>query len=314
MAAFGLVFAIVLALGATAKETSAGGEPFVVVDSASAAVASQADLDVRMLNVGEPGLGAWSIDISYDTAVVSAVDCIAEQGGVCNPNFAANIVRVAGASSGGLEGDTKLAEITFLCVAEGLSPLSIEIEVLADATLGGPQPMTVSIQNGSIACGNDQRVPGQPSPSTDDACDAFDFQEDAQHALNSDLTDPVGLDEDNDGVACENLPSKLPALPDAGTGPGPIDWGPGGMFVWLIAAGLIGAGIAWLSTGVAGAGLVLLGGPRSENNLRREPATGHVAPVTEGVTPQESNFQPQMHLMQQRRGRRGKRGARRSNG
>ena len=300
MVALGLVMAIVLALGVTARETSAGADAVVAMDSTSVAVASEAELDVRMLNVGEPGLGAWSIDISYDPAVVSAVDCIAEQGGVCNPAFGANTVRVAGASAGGLEGDIKLAEITFLCVTEGPSPLTISIELLADATVGGPQPMAASIQNGSISCGNVQ----PPPVSNSDACDAFDFQEDAQHALNSDLSDPVGLDPDNDGVACEDLPSRFPALPVAGTGFGPIDWGPGSMYIWLIAAGLIGAGIAWLSTGVAGAGLVFLGGTRSENSPRREPASGPPEPVNEGVTPQESNFQPRMLLMQQRRGRR----------
>ncbi len=82
-----------------------------------------------------------------------------------------------------------------------------------------------------------------------------------------------------------------------------MDFGPGRAQVWLIA--LIGAGIAWLSTGVAGAGLVFLGGTRSKNDSRREPASGPFGPANEGVT-QESNFRPRMRIMQQRRGRRGR--------
>jgi hypothetical protein len=154
--------------------------------------------------------------------------------------------------------------------------------------------MTASVQNGSVACGTTA-----PTATPSGACDAFDYQEDAQQALISDPSDPAGLDPDNDGVACENLPRRsapvscddfdtqpeaqavydadpsdpfgldsdgdgvacenLPSLPPAGTGPGDIGFGSSSVQVWLI-AGLIGAGIAWLSTGVAGAGLAFIGG------------------------------------------------------
>ncbi len=329
MVALGLVMAIAIAFSVTAREASAGGDATVAIDSASSiAVGSQAGLDVRVLNVGEPGLGAWSFDIFYDPLVVSAVGCSAFESGVCNADFAANTVRFVGANPDGLVGTTTLAEITFSCVVEGVSLLTISVEVLADATVGGPLPIEdPTIQNGSISCG------GAGPPSDGDACDAFDFQEDAQQALDSDPSDPVGLDPDNDGVACENLPSRfpavscddfatqpeaqkvydadtsdpfdldddgdgvacedLPALPVAGTGPGDFGFGPGSVQVWLI-AGLIGAGIAWLSTGVAGAGLVFLGGPRSKNDSRRQPAPGPFGAPNEVVTPQESNFEPQM--------------------
>ncbi len=40
-------------------------------------------------------------------------------------------------------------------------------------------------------------------------CPDFDFQEDAQAALEEDPSDPHGLDgNDNDGRACEHLPSR----------------------------------------------------------------------------------------------------------
>ena len=300
--ALGLVIALAVAFGVTANETSAGADAVISIESSSMAVGSQAGLGVRALTVSDPGLGAWSIDISYDQRVVAAVDCTAFENSFCNPDFAGNTVRLSGANASGLEGDTRLAEITFSCVAEGVSPLSISIEVLADATVGGPQPIVPSTEDGSISCGE------LPS-SGGGVCDAFEFQEDAQQALNSDPSDPAGLDPDNDGVACESLssrfpPEDVPTLPDAGTGLGGIDFGPGSAQLWLIA--LIGAGIAWLSTGAAGAGLVFLGGTRSKNNSRREPSPDPFRAQNEIVTQQESSFRPRMRLMQQRRGRRGR--------
>ncbi len=328
--ALGLVLAIAVGFGLTAGQTSAGSDAAVVIDSATMGIGDQADLDVKILNVGAPGLGAWSVDIFYDPAVVSAVSCAAEQGGVCNPAFASNTVRFTGASAGGLQGTTKLAEVRFSCDAEGVSPLTISIEVLADATVGAPQPMTASIQNGSVACGT-------AAPSGD-ACDAFDYQEDAQQALISDPSDPVGLDPDNDGVACESLPRRsapvscddfdtqqeaqavydadpsdpfgldtdsdgvacenLPGggLPPAGTGPGDIDFGAGNVQVWLI-AGLIGAGIAWLSTGVAGAGLAFVGGGSTrspKNETRPAPPSDPFSTRNEVLTPREKSFTPKM--------------------
>jgi hypothetical protein len=39
-------------------------------------------------------------------------------------------------------------------------------------------------------------------------CADFEFQEDAQAVLNQDPSDPNNLDDDNDGIACENLPRR----------------------------------------------------------------------------------------------------------
>ncbi len=59
-------------------------------------------------------------------------------------------------------------------------------------------------------------------------CDDFEFQEDAQAEFDRDPSDPNRLDEDDgpdDGIACENLPSRgstrttsLPAGPGAAAG------------------------------------------------------------------------------------------------
>src|SRR5215212_5079155 len=46
------------------------------------------------------------------------------------------------------------------------------------------------------------------SAQNDLNCDDFPFQEDAQAVLDRDPSDPNGLDRDNDGIACEELPRR----------------------------------------------------------------------------------------------------------
>ena len=52
-------------------------------------------------------------------------------------------------------------------------------------------------------------------------CPDYDYQEDAQEVLDADPSDPNDLDRDNDGIACEDLPSR-PANGD-GNGNGDDD-------------------------------------------------------------------------------------------
>ena len=101
----------VLILAGTAFAQDGG----VSVSDGSAEDGASGDVTVDVTNVGDPGLGAWTIDISYDNDLLTATDCSAEQGGVCNENFSDDSVRVTGASAGGLDGDTSLGSITFEC-------------------------------------------------------------------------------------------------------------------------------------------------------------------------------------------------------
>ena len=215
MIALGAVLAIAIAIGITTTQTSAAATGSLDVQSASIGVGASAGINVSALGVGDPGLGAWSVDVSYDSAIVSvdACDPGATAGGICNAAYTSNSVRIVGANAAGIEGDIILATITFSCDAEGVSQLTPTNNVFADATLGGPQAMNPSMQGGQIFCGV-QAPTATPSSNNGDggACDMFDSQEDAQHALNSDPSDPLGLDADNDGVACENLPSLNAAL------------------------------------------------------------------------------------------------------
>jgi hypothetical protein len=139
------------------------------VGSASAEPGGQATVDLTA-NVGDPGLGAWTVDIEYDASVVSVESCEPEQGGVCNDAFTETSVRITGANAGGLEGEKVLGSITFECGdAEGSSDLTLSVSVFADATPGAPTDISYTASNGSIDC--------EEPPPTDTAAPATDTPE-----------------------------------------------------------------------------------------------------------------------------------------
>jgi len=139
-------------------DTPGPDSPTVSAASVTAAAGAEADAAVQVLGFGPPGLGAWTVDISYDPDVISIVDCAAEPGGeaqgVCNPDYADTVVRITGAVALGLEGDTTLGIITVKCEAAGTSALALSIDVLADATIGDPQETAAHVTDGSVTCGD----------------------------------------------------------------------------------------------------------------------------------------------------------------
>jgi hypothetical protein len=148
--------------GACALVASAAwaASPSVSIGSGSAAPGGQVSVDLNSHSVGTPGLAAWSIDISYDTAVVTPVSCVTEHGAVCNTHFRSDTVRTAGATAVGIMGDTKLATITFQCAQhDGESLIRISLPDFADATLGGPRQIDAGIDNGRVTCSTTPRVP-----------------------------------------------------------------------------------------------------------------------------------------------------------
>lgn len=232
--AAGLGAALVLGLvtGINGSRVSAQA-PTVSVGSTTIAVGGQGSVALQALDMAAPGLGAWSMNIVYDPGVVTQVGCTPQSGSVCNPNFAADTIRVTGASAGGLEGDTTLATFAFRCTSVGTSALTLSVDTLADATPGSPQPITAATTNGSVTC---QEPPTPPSPPPPTA------------------TQPPG-------------PTPTPVVvivPSAGFGP--FDSGGPSVAGWFI-AGLAGAGIAWLTAGLAGlAGVTGSNAPRARTS------------------------------------------------
>ena len=152
---------VALVLAGTAFAQDGG----VSVSDGSAEADGSGDVTVDVTAVGDPGLGAWTIDVSYDNSLITATDCTAEQGGVCNENYTDNSVRVTGASAGGLDGDISLGSITFTCDGEGESDLTISVSVFADATIGDPQDLSPSVSNGTFTCGGEVAGPTDLPPT-----------------------------------------------------------------------------------------------------------------------------------------------------
>jgi hypothetical protein len=157
----GVLAAALVAVGAflVVAQVSAAVSGTLSISSPTIAPAGQGVADLRS-NVPAPGLGAWTVDITYDTTKVSVASCAPAQGGVCNPAFAANQVRITGASANGLIGDTSLGTITFNMLAATTaacgapSPLTLTTNVFADATIGNPTDITLtSTANGTVTCG-----------------------------------------------------------------------------------------------------------------------------------------------------------------
>jgi hypothetical protein len=104
------------------------------------------------------GLGAWTIDVDYDTSVleVDATDCDGgDANSVCNPAYADGVVRVTGASASGIDEETILSTLSFTCLDdEAESPLGLTISVFADATIGDPQDISgdTTVSDGSVTC------------------------------------------------------------------------------------------------------------------------------------------------------------------
>ncbi|MEJ5915348.1 excalibur calcium-binding domain-containing protein [Pseudokineococcus sp. 1T1Z-3] len=97
-------------------------------------------------------------------------------------------------------------------------------------------------------------------------CDDFATQEEAQAELDRDPGDPSGLDADDDGVACEDLPrGGSPGAGPTGTGTGSMTMPSGG-----VATGL-GGGAGGTTTLLAAGGALAAAGASGVVLLRRRP-------------------------------------------
>ena len=117
-----------------------------------------------------------------------------------------------------------------------MAPEHREAPTLTD--LGGHMKKIALILAIVVAAGAGLLVPAVASAQDPDLwdCSDFEFQEDAQAVFDQVPGDPYGLDDDNDGIACESLPSRgstgttLPpsAAPSSATPVGGVQTGFGG--------------------------------------------------------------------------------------
>jgi len=143
---------------------TAGLGATVQIGSESAPPGENVTVRLEVLDVPEPGLGSYTIDISYDPAVVDPVGCAPDPGGVldvklCNLDFERNDVNPDTIRIGGFQmnpgtvGDVALADITFQAIGEPdqCSDLTLEVVELTDTN--GPN-IPYHVENGSICIAN----------------------------------------------------------------------------------------------------------------------------------------------------------------
>jgi len=133
----------------------------VRIGSGVAVVGDGQNVRLEVLNVPAPGLGAYTIDVSYNPAVVDPTGCVPDPNNVigidlpCNLNWERNdvdpdVARIGGMNlTVGLTGTVALADIEFECIGVGTSGLALTYIELADTT-GANIPHVVA--NGSIVC------------------------------------------------------------------------------------------------------------------------------------------------------------------
>ena len=172
-AAYLAAFVLAAALSSITAEGAAG--PTVRIGSATGASGQEVTARLEVLDVPDPGLGAFTIDIAYDKDVVEAVSCQGDpadslDNAVCNTEYKADSVRVAGfRMTSGLTGDVALADVTFrLTGDEGeCSDLTLSIVELTDPnTTALSSPRT---ENGSICVGDASGNPDDSVSSTPSA-------------------------------------------------------------------------------------------------------------------------------------------------
>ncbi len=158
-----LVFAVAIAVvglvGAFSGASAAANS--VSVSQVTVAPGAQASVNVS-IEAPDAKLGAWNIQVKYDTAKLTVVDCAAQDVGtnLCNKQFAADTVAVVGASANGVSGAKDLATINFTTTlaAGACSDLTVTIVQFVDAS-DTPTATNPSVTNGKVC------VEATPTPS-----------------------------------------------------------------------------------------------------------------------------------------------------
>lgn len=137
-----------IAFNSGASHAQDAGFDFTIhVGSLVMDVGEDGSVDLRIIDIAEPAF-SWAIDVTYDTDVVSVVECLPRKGGICDLDLGAGSLRVTSASAQGLTRDTVLAEIMFRCSEEGESPLTL------GSSFGnvGIAVFNVTMEDGNVTC------------------------------------------------------------------------------------------------------------------------------------------------------------------
>lgn len=129
--------------------------PSIGVTSSSAAAGGSGVFQIYARDVAPPGLGSWTVDISYDESVISVPQCAPTiQTSSCDPHFAPGMIRATGRTTPGHTGDVVIAQLFYDCArAGGSSILEVSLSNVSDASVGGGLALVdVADVDGTVIC------------------------------------------------------------------------------------------------------------------------------------------------------------------
>ena len=158
------VLAAAASAGILASTAFAQG-PGVGVSSGTAEPGGEGTVTISASEIADPGLGAWTLTLIYDLAIVSVVNCEAAEVGInqCGPDYDSDAdtvpdsLRLAGVDAEGVTGDFVLATVTFQCV-DPTTEVSSDLTLVADTFANsGPAPtpwadINPTVNSGTFAC------------------------------------------------------------------------------------------------------------------------------------------------------------------
>jgi len=230
----------------------AGGAS-IRLESTSLQPSESATLALEGVGFGSNGLGAITVDVSYDPTAVSVTACEADPERVfdlalCGEEYAKGTVRVTVIDAEGEAGDFVLAEITFTAGSEtGSQTLAVRVETLADAT--GAE-LEASVEGGTLFIGGDGDS-GEASPGAgeeaDGATSGADGEEDSSSA--GEASEPQTSSADTDAKAGSDQPPEPAGEGSESETSGASD-APGETEASDGATGGTGAGFPWWYVGL----------------------------------------------------------------
>ncbi len=204
-----MLAAFTLAAGLLLSGSVKGSAPDAAVSIGSGSVNPGGTITVALDTRNVSGLGAITIDVIYDPAVIDAVACNGDPAktfdlGSCNEGFGPGRVRFTGISSQGLSGGIRLADITFQAIGELGEASNLDAHPVTFADING-QTIPVTDEDGSIT------ISGAASPAP--GPDSFDTTGDGA----GQTSDPTGQIPAREGA----VPQTSPATDRDEAGPAP---------------------------------------------------------------------------------------------
>lgn len=194
------------------------GDPATVrVGSGMVASGGSIDVSLEALDMPVGGLGAATVDVVYDSSVVTVTGCEDDPDGVfssslCNINFAPNTIRLTALSTSGLSADSVLADITFSGTpgsAGDSSALDVSVETFTEPS-GTPIP-TIE-EDGLLEIGNGGDVTCDGTSNAVDALFILQYVVGTRDAADSCPLPPGTLDESGCDVSGDSTCNTVDAL------------------------------------------------------------------------------------------------------